>query len=107
VTAAVSTNDRADGFDYRIYHRSFSKQERLYLEQTAIEENEPKRETLLGHLMELLCYQRNRMTARTKNDLAVELIDAMEAVERAVALPRLVLLLPMLTRSIAVYSLLL
>ena len=78
VTAAISTNDRVDSFDYRIYHRSFSKQERLYLEHTATEINESKPEALRGSLMELLCYQRNRL------DLAVELIDAMEASAREV-----------------------
>jgi hypothetical protein len=31
VTSAISTNDRLDGFDYRIYHRSFVQQEKLYL----------------------------------------------------------------------------
>jgi hypothetical protein len=79
VTAAISTNDRVDGFDYRIYHRSFERQERLYLEHTAIGEDEPTREPYLQRLMELLCYQRNRMEAKTKSELAVELIDAMEA----------------------------
>jgi SRSO17 transposase len=77
VTAAISTNDRVDGFDYRIYHRSFERQERLYLEHTDIDE--PKRETYLQRLMELLCYKRNRLEAKTKSELAVELIDAMEA----------------------------
>ncbi len=89
VTSAISTNDRTDGFDDRIYHRSFETQERNYLEYTAkrdsasissvIEENEPKQEAFRVRLMELLCYQRNRLAAKTKNDLAVELIDAMEA----------------------------
>jgi hypothetical protein len=36
VTAAVSTQDRLDGCDYRMYHRDFEEQERLYLAQTAL-----------------------------------------------------------------------
>ena len=61
VTSAISTNDRVDGFDLRIYHRSFQRQECLYLEHTEIDANEPKREPYLRRLMELLCYKRNRM----------------------------------------------
>jgi len=79
VTSAISTNDRTDGFDLRIYHRSFQRQECLYLEHTDILENEPKREPYLQRLIELLCYQRNRMSAKTKSDLALELILEMEA----------------------------
>ena len=79
VTSAISTNDRVDGFDYRIYHRSFQRQEHLYLQHTHISENETKREPCLRRLMDLLCYERNRMEAKTKNELAIELINAMEA----------------------------
>ncbi len=46
VTAAVSTNDRLDGFGYRIYHRSFERQEHLYLEHTGIPDDEPDIDTL-------------------------------------------------------------
>lgn len=31
VTAAISTGERLDAFDYRIYHRSFETQEKAYL----------------------------------------------------------------------------
>lgn len=53
VTAAVSTNDRLDGFDYRIYHRSFQRQERLYLEHTALPDDESDVDTLRNRLVEL------------------------------------------------------
>ena len=79
MTSAISTNDRVDGFDYRIYHRSFERQERNYLEHTDILEDEPKQEPYLQRLMELLCYKRNLMSAKTKSELAIELIDEMEA----------------------------
>ncbi len=79
VTAAVSTNDRLDGFDYRIYHRSFQKQERLYLEQTALPDDEQDINAWRKRLMELLSFQVNKEQAKTKSQLAVELIDEMEA----------------------------
>jgi hypothetical protein len=79
VTAAVSTNDRLDGFGYRIYHRSFERQERLYLEHTALPDDEPDVDTLRNRLVELLSFELHKRQARTKNQLAVELIDEMES----------------------------
>lgn len=81
VTAAVSTKDRLDGFDYKIYHRSFQKQERLYLEHTALPESEeePYAGAWRRRLIELLSFQLHKQQAKTKSQLAVELIDKMEA----------------------------
>ena len=83
VTAAISTNDRLDGFDYRIYHRSFQEQERLYLENTALPDDEQDINAWRRRLMELLSFQLHQREARTKSQLAVELIDEMEASEVA------------------------
>lgn len=79
VTAAVSTNDRLDGFGYRIYHRSFERQERLYLEHTGAPDDNPNPDRLRRRLVELISYQLHKGQARTKNQLAVELIDEMES----------------------------
>ena len=79
VTSAISTKDRVDGFDYRIYHRSLEQQERLYLEHTGVSPNEQNKEPYLRRLMELLSFSLNRLEAKTKGQLAVELIDEMEA----------------------------
>jgi len=79
VTAAISTNDRLDGFGYRIYHRSFQRQERLYLEHTEIPDDEPDSDTWRRRLLELLSFQLHRQQAKTKSQLAVELIDEMES----------------------------
>ena len=79
VTAAVSTNDRLDGFGYRIYHRSFERQERLYLEHTGIPDDDPDPDRCHRRLVELLSFQLHKGQARTKNQLAVELIDEMES----------------------------
>ena len=79
VTAAVSTNDRLDGFDYRIYHRSFQKQERLYLEHTTLPDDEPDINAWHRRLLELLNFELHKGQAKTKSQLAVELIDEMEA----------------------------
>ena len=83
VTAAISTNDRLDGFDYRIYHRSFEKQERLYLEHTALPDDEPDISKWRRRLIELISFQLHKRQARSKSQLAVELIDEMEASEVA------------------------
>jgi hypothetical protein len=79
VTAAVSTNDRLDGFDYRIYHRSFQRQERLYLEHTGIPDDEPDAAVWHRRLVELLSFELHKRQAKTKNQLAVELIEEMES----------------------------
>jgi len=79
VTAAVSTNDRLDGFDYRIYHRSFEGQEHLYLEHTGMPHDEPDPGRWRRRLVELLSFQLHKQQAKTKNQLAVELIDEMES----------------------------
>jgi SRSO17 transposase len=79
VTAAVSTNDRLDGFGYRIYHRSFQRQERLYLEHTGIPDDEPDPDAWGGRLVELLNFELHKRQAKTKSQLAIELIDEMES----------------------------
>jgi len=83
VTAAISTNDRLDGFDYKIYHRSFVKQEKLYLENTPLTTEEHNISTWQGRLIELLNFQLHKQQAKTKDQLAVELIDEMESSELA------------------------
>jgi Transposase DDE domain len=83
VTAAISTNDRLDGFDYRIYHRSFLKQEQLYLEHTVVPAEEQNVSILHERLTELLNFQLHKQQAKTKNQLAVELIDEMESSDLA------------------------
>ena len=79
VTAAVSTNDRLDGFGYKIYHRSFERQEHLYLEHTGIPDDEPDPDRLHRRLVGLFSFQLHKRQARTKNQLAVELINEMES----------------------------
>jgi len=83
VTAAISTNDRLDGFDYRIYHRSFQQQERLYLEHTTLPDDQLDRKAWEARLVELLSFQSHKLQAKTKSQLAVELIDEMESNELA------------------------
>jgi len=91
VTSAISTNDRLDGFDYRIYHRSFVKQEKLYLENTALtakEQNNSINESVnesvcQSRLIELLNFELHKQQAKTKDQLAVELIDEMESSDLA------------------------
>lgn len=83
VTAAISTNDRLDGFDYEIYHRSFQQQEHLYLEHTALPDDEPNPKAWQTRLIDLLSFQLHKLQAKTKSQLAVELIDEMEASELA------------------------
>ena len=79
VTAAISTQDRLDGFDYRIYHRSFEQQEQLYLAHSGVEQDTREREPYLRRLCELLHFALHRRQAKTKPELAVELIDELEA----------------------------
>jgi hypothetical protein len=78
VTSAISTNDRLDAFDYRIYHRDFQDQELLYLEHTALPDDEQDINAWRKRLVELVSFQLNRKQAKTKNQLAAELIDEME-----------------------------
>ena len=78
VTAAISTGERVDPFDYRIYHRSFELQEKAYLEHSGVGDSETDKAVWERRLMEVLAYQRNRQEAKTKSEVAVELIDEME-----------------------------
>jgi len=79
VTSAISTNDRLDGFDYKIYHRSFTKQEKLYLENSTVPSEEQDISILRNRLIEPLNFQLHKQQAKTKAQLAVELIDEMES----------------------------
>jgi len=79
VTSAISTNDRLDGFDYRIYHRDFQKQERLYLENTGLPDDETDISAWRQRLIELLSFQSHKEQVKTKSQLAVEMIDEMES----------------------------
>ena len=78
VTSAISTGDRVDAFNYRIYHRHFQSQEKLYLQHTAVADDEAEKTVWERRLIELLAYQRNQLGAQTKSELGVELIDEME-----------------------------
>ena len=78
VTSAMSTPTRYEGFDFRIYHRVFQKEERAYLEgaHPASEEQDPKRWG--SYLGALLAYRLHQREHKTKPQLAVELIEKME-----------------------------
>jgi len=78
VTSAISTGDRLDAFNYRIYHRNFESQEKRYLEHTAVPDAQTDKAVWGRRLAELVAYRRNRLQALTKSQLAVELIDEME-----------------------------
>ena len=79
VTSAISTPTRCDGFDFRIYHRFFQKEERASLEMVhpASEEQAPKRWG--SYLGELLAYRLHQREHKTKPQLAVDLIEKMPA----------------------------
>ena len=78
VTSAISTPTRCDGFDFRIYHRFFQKEERAYLEvaHPASEEQDPKRWG--SYLGALLAYHLHQREHKTKPQLAVDLLEKME-----------------------------
>jgi len=78
ITSAISTGDRLDPFNYRIYHRSFELQEKRYLEHTAVPDAQTDKAVWERRLAELVAYRRNRLGTKTKSQLAVELIDEME-----------------------------
>jgi SRSO17 transposase len=83
VTAAITTGDRCDGFDYRIYHRFHQEQELAYLEAMRLPPDEPDRQQWLRRLVELLAYDLHRRQHETKPQLAAELIGQMDASEMA------------------------
>ena len=75
VTSAISTGEWVDLFDYRIYHLDFETQEKCYLEHSAVSDSETNRAIWERRLEELLAYQRNRLQAKTKSELAVDALD--------------------------------
>lgn len=73
-------NSQSDwAIELRLYHRSFEKQEKEYLKQTAKPDytNSSKKE-LIQRLTELLHFQKNRKSFKTKIELACELVDDSE-----------------------------
>lgn len=77
-TSAVSTTDRCDGIDYRIYHR-FSKEQKLrYLAYTPPSQNAIDQRIWNIHLTELLTSHLHQRQFKTQSDLAAEMIVQME-----------------------------
>ncbi len=83
VTSAISTTDRCDGFDYRIYHRFFKEQELRYLAYTRPSQNETDQRIWNIHLTELLTFHLHQRQFKTQSDLAAEMIAQMEASQTA------------------------
>lgn len=76
VTSAISTDERCDGFDYRIYHRFFKEAEEAYLQFTRkFTVNHPQ---MISYLTSLLAHIENKQNHKTKHQLSVEMIDKME-----------------------------
>jgi hypothetical protein len=83
VTAAIATGDRCEGFDYRIYHRFHQEQELPYLQATRPAPEEGDWPPWLRRLVERLAYDSPRRQHKTKPQRAAELIEQMDASERA------------------------
>lgn len=81
VTSAISTGERGDFFDSRIYHRSFAKEEKAYLNHTVLPEGEKESGNLERRLLEVLCYAHHQKAFKSKIELAVELLKEMGASE--------------------------
>jgi hypothetical protein len=81
VTSAVAVEDRCDGFDYRIYHRSFKEEEKAYLENEAPVEGEKDRNKLENYIVDLLSHHLNQKKFKDSGELGVEMIDKMECSE--------------------------
>ena len=79
VTAAIATEERCDGFDYRVYHRFHQQAELAYLEPIRPPPDELDRGKWLRRLLELLAYDLHRRQHQTKPQLAAALIEQMEA----------------------------
>ena len=73
-------NSQTDwAIDFRLYHRSFEKEEKEYLMQTAKPDySNSTKEELVKRLIELLYFQRNRKSFKSKIELALELVDDSE-----------------------------
>ena len=78
VTAAIATEERCDGFDYRVYPRFHPQAELAYLEHIRPPPDELDRGKGLRRLLELLAYDLHRRQHQTKPQLAA-LIEQMEA----------------------------
>lgn len=78
MTSAISTDERCDGFDYRVYHRFFKEAEETYLQFTRPNMKETNHPEMISYLAHLLAHIGNKHNHNTKHQLAVEMIENME-----------------------------
>jgi len=83
VTGAVSTKERCDGYDYRIYHR-FNKEEEIKgLQKKKASLEEGNKEELISYMKDLIGYHKKEKGFKKKGELAVEILEDMENSEVA------------------------
>ena len=83
VTGAVSTKERCDGFDYRIYHRFTKEEEIKDLQKKGASIEEGNKEQLISYVKELIEYHKKEKGFKKKGELAVEILEEMEKSEVA------------------------
>ena len=77
VTAVISNAQRLDGIAVEVQKPNYEKEELIYLNET-VKENYEAMEQVRERLLELLCYQKNRLAYRKRTEIAVEIVRQIE-----------------------------
>lgn len=81
VTGAITTKDRCDGFDYRIYHRFNKEEEIKELQEKKASLEEGNKEQLISYMKDLIEYHKKEEGFKKKSEYAVEILEEMEKSE--------------------------
>ena len=78
MTAVVSNRGRIDGISTEVQMPKYEKEEKLYLQMSTKQSYEEMSE-VKERLLELLHYQKNRLAYRKRTEMAVEMVEQIEA----------------------------
>ncbi|MGK7873020.1 MAG: hypothetical protein AB4426_06830 [Xenococcaceae cyanobacterium] len=78
VTAVIANRERFDGLEVVVQSPNYQEEEKAYLEMTA-QETYTDMEQVQQRLIELLHYQKNRLAYRKRTEIAVAIVEQLEA----------------------------
>jgi len=78
MTAVIANRDIIDGIEVKVQTPNYEKEEKEYLKMTS-QESYQEMEKVKERLIELVTYQKNRLAYRKKTEMAVEMVEQIEA----------------------------
>jgi hypothetical protein len=78
MTAVIANREIIDGIEVKVQTPDYEKEEKEYLKMTS-QESYQEMEKVKERLIELVNYQKNRLAYRKKTEMAVEMVEQIEA----------------------------